>query len=288
VADVTSREERSRAMGVVGAAFGLGLVTGPVLGALSSHVNLAEHFPVLEHLGFNPFSMPALISLALCVVNIFWIRARFAETLPESARATAPEPRVRNPLSAILGLENPAVRRANIVVFIYSVAFVAMEATLTFLAAERFGYTARQNGWLLGFLGLCAVVMQGYIVRRLLKQAQEVRLLSIGLVLTALGLVGIGFAGSPGWLYAGLACLAAGSGLVNPVATGLISLYADASSQGRVLGIYRSLGSLARAITPVAAGILYWAFHANTTYVVAATLALAASAMACTLPQPRK
>jgi MFS family permease len=195
---------------------------------------------------------------------------------------------VRNPLSAILGLENPAVRRANIVVFIYSVAFVAMEATLTFLAAERFGYTARQNGWLLGFLGLCAVVMQGYIVRRLLKQAQEVRLLSIGLVLTALGLVGIGFAGSPGWLYAGLACLAAGSGLVNPVATGLISLYADASSQGRVLGIYRSLGSLARAITPVAAGILYWAFHANTTYVVAATLALAASAMACTLPQPRK
>ena len=288
VADITTREERSRAMGLVGAAFGLGLVTGPLIGAFSAQINLVAHFPSLARFGFNPFSAPALLSFIACIVNLFWIRARFTETLSATSRAAALEPRVRNPLSAILGLANPAVRRANLVVFIYSVAFVGMEATLTFLAAERFGYTARQNGFLLGFLGLCAVVMQGYIVRKVLKKAEEVRILGVGLLISAVGLLWIGYASSPGWLYAGLACLAAGSGLVNPVATGLISLYAGADEQGRVLGIYRSLGALARAVTPVCAGLVYWAFHSDTTYIVAAVLALGAAAFAFALPRPHK
>jgi MFS family permease len=288
VADITTREERSRAMGLVGAAFGLGLVTGPLLGAFSAQINLLQHFPALAPFGLNPFSAPALLSCLVCLGNFFWIRARFAETLSDSAQAAAREPRVRNPLSAILGLSNPAVRRANLVVFVYSVAFVGMEATLTFLAAERFGYTARQNGFLLGFLGLCAVIMQGYIVRRVLKSSGEVRILGVGLLISAAGLVSIGYASSPGLLYAGLACLAAGSGLVNPVATGLISLYAGADEQGRVLGIYRSLGALARAFTPICAGLLYWAFHSEATYLVAAALALVAAALGFALPRPHK
>ena len=288
VADITTREERSRAMGLVGAAFGLGLVTGPRLGAFSAQINLLHFFPALAPFGLNPFSAPALLSCLVCLGNLFWIRARFSETLSDSAQAAAREPRVRNPLSAILGLANPAVRRANLVVFIYSVAFVGMEATLTFLAAERFGYTARQNGYLLGFLGLCAVIMQGYIVRRVLKSTGEVRILGVGLLISAAGLLSIGHASSPGLLYAGLACLAAGSGLVNPVATGLISLYAGADEQGRVLGIYRSLGALARAVTPICAGLLYWAFHSETTYLVAAALALVAAALGFALPRPHK
>jgi MFS family permease len=288
VADITTREERSRAMGLVGAAFGLGLVTGPLIGAFSAQINLLKYFPSLASWGINPFSTPALLSLVFCIVNFFWIRARFSETLSDSSRAAALEPRVRNPISAILGLSNPAVRSANLVVFIYSVAFVGMEATLTFLAAERFGYTARQNGYLLGFLGLCAVVMQGYIVRRVLKSTGEVRILGVGLLISAIGLLGIGYASSPGLLYAGLACLAAGSGLVNPVATGLISLYASADEQGRVLGIYRSLGALARAGTPVCAGLLYWAFHSSSTYLVAAVLAIVAAALGFALPRPQK
>lgn len=288
VADITTREDRSKAMGLVGAAFGLGLIMGPLLGAFTAHLDLVGRLPVLARLGFNPFSAPALLALAACVVNLLWIRARFAETLTPAARAGAREPRIRNPITAILGLENRAVRRANLVVFIYSVAFVGMEATLTFLAAERFGYTARQNGYLLGFLGLCAVVMQGYIVRRVLNRANEVRILGTGLLISAVGLLWIGHAASPGWLYAGLACLAAGSGLVNPVATGLISLYAGAAEQGRVLGIYRSLGALARAGTPVLAGLVYWAFHSDTTYIVASGLALLAAAFAFALPPARK
>lgn len=288
VADVTTREERSKAMGLVGAAFGLGLVTGPTLGALTVHLNLAERFPGLVPFGINPFSAPALLALVLCLVNFLWIAARFKETLSPAARAGAIEPRLRNPIAAIFGLENPAVRRANLVAFIFSVAFVAMEAALTFLATTRFGYTARENGYLLAYLGLCAIFTQGFLVRRLLKVADEVRVLTAGLAFTAVGLLAIAYAVQPWMLYLGLALLAVGSGFVNPATTGLISLYAGAEEQGRVLGIFRSLGALSRAFTPVLAGVVFWRYGSTSVFVAGAVLALVALALGFRLPKPVK
>ncbi len=288
VADVTTREERSKAMGLVGAAFGLGLVTGPTIGALTVQINLAEMFPALAAWGVNPFSTPALIALVLCLVNLAWISARFNETLTPEMRAGAREPRLRNPISAILGLENPAVRRTNLVAFVFSVAFVGMEAALTFLAQQRFGYTARENGFLLGFLGLCAIVTQGYIVRRLLKTTHEIRVLVIGLGVSVIGFLAIGGASQPWMLYVGLALLALGSGFVNPSTTGLISLYAAQDEQGRVLGIFRSLSALARAFTPLLAGIVFWRYGSASVFVGAAVLAALALVMSLKLPKPAK
>ncbi|MEO7599496.1 MAG: MFS transporter [Opitutus sp.] len=288
VADVTTREERSRAMGMVGAAFGLGLVTGPTLGAITTHFNLLEGHPEWARFGINPFSVPALVAFALCLVNLVWISARFKETLTPTTRAESRDPRLRNPIAAIFGLENVAVRRANLVAFIYSVAFVAMETSLTFLAAERFGYTARQNGMLLGFLGLCAIVTQGYIVRVLLKKHSETRILGAGLAISAVGLVCIGYAPQPALLYVGLAALALGSGLVNPSTTGLISLYSSQAEQGRALGIFRSLGSLSRAITPVLAGAMFWVFGSTSVFVAGAFFAAGALWLSRSLPNPVK
>jgi MFS family permease len=288
VADVTSRQERSKAMGLVGAAFGLGLVTGPTLGALTAHMDLTTRFPSLVRFGLNPFSVPALLAFGLCLVNLAWISARFNETLSARARSGATEPRLRNPITAMLGLENAAVRRTNLEAFVFSIAFVAMESALTFLATKRFGYTARENGWLLGFLGLCAIVTQGYIVRRLLKVADEIRVLMSGLGFTILGFFVIGFANQPWMLYVGLALVALGSGLVNPSTTGLISLYAGAEEQGRVLGIFRSLSALARAFTPVLAGIVFWRFGSTSVFVGGAVMTVLALALSTRLPRPAK
>ncbi len=288
VADVTTREERSKAMGIVGAAFGLGLVTGPMVGALTAHFNLLAAHPSLARFGVNPFTVPALISFALCLVNLLWISARFRETLAPDRRAEPGEARLRNPLRAILGLQNAAVRRTNVVSFVYSLAFVAMETSLTFLAAERFGYTARQNGYLLGFLGVCAVVTQGYIVRKLLHRVDEIRVLGSGLLFSTVGLVVIGFAPAAWMLYLGLALLAVGSGLVNPASTGLISLYSGPAEQGRVLGIFRSLQSLSRAITPILAGAVSGLFGFRVLFSAGAMLALAAFGLGRTLPKPVK
>jgi MFS family permease len=288
VADVTTRQERSKAMGLVGAAFGLGLVTGPMIGAFTAHINLLERHPSLARFGINPFSVPALISMGLCLLNLVWISARFKETLTPDARAGAVEPRLRNPLRAIFALENRAIRRTNVVSFIYSLAFVAMETSLTFLAADRFHYTARQNGILLGFLGVCAVITQGYIVRKLLHRLDEITVLGSGLWFSAVGLLAIGFAPAPWMLFVGLAFLAIGSGLVNPASSGLISLYSGPAEQGRVIGIFRSLQSLSRAITPMLAGAVSGMLGYTKLFVAAAVLAIAAFSIGRTLPKPVK
>lgn len=292
VADVTTREERSRAMGIVGAAFGLGLVTGPMIGGLSSQINLLKTHPGLSAYGITPFSIPAAISFLMCLVNLFWVSRRFKETLSAESRAGSREPRLRNPLKALLGLENPSIRRANLVAFIYSIAFVAMETTLTFLAFERLGYNARQNTWLLAFLGVCSIITQGYIVRKLLKSMNEIPVLGWGLAVSASGLLCIGLAqpSTVALLYLGVGLLATGSGLVNPSTTGLISLYAGPNEQGRVLGIFRSLGSLTRAFTPLLASLVFWSpgDKGIALYISAAALALIALGLSVTLPKPEK
>jgi MFS family permease len=286
VADVTTRKERSRAMGIVGAAFGLGLVTGPVLGAACAQLNLLARHPSLGHYGINPYSVPALVSLGLCLVNLAWVNRSFKETLPEAARSAPRETRLRNPIRAIITLTNPDVRRANIVAFVYAMAFVAMEASITFLAAERFHYDAARNGIMLGFLGVCSIVTQGFIVRMLLKRADEIPVLAGGLISTCIGLVAIGLSSQPWMMYAGLGFVAMGSGLVNPSTTGLISLYAKEDEQGRVLGIFRSLGSLTRAFTPVLAGGVFFILGSRSVFIGAAALTVAALALSTRLAKP--
>jgi MFS family permease len=288
VADVTTRAERSKAMGIVGAAFGLGLVTGPMIGAFTANINLLDHHPSLAEWGINPFSVPALLSLLMSAVNLVWIYRRFNETRPPEKRGLPVETRLRNPISAILGLHDARIRGVNLVAFTYSIAFVAMESALVFLSADRFGYTARQNGMLMGFLGVCSIITQGFIVRRMLKTTPETRVLATGLICSTLGLLLIGFAPTTGWLYAGVGLLALGGGLVNPSTSGLISLYAGAEEQGRVLGIFRSLGSLSRAITPITAGIIFWTLGAKALFVAAAVLAVGAWIASTRLPQPEK
>ena len=106
--------------------------------------------------------------------------------------------------------------------------------------------------------------------------------------LYALGLLAIGFAAQPWLLYVGLACLATGSGLVNPATSGLISLYSGPQEQGRVLGIFRSLGSLSRAITPILAGAAFWLFGSRSVFIAGALLSAGAFGLSTTLPKPQK
>lgn len=288
VADVTTREERSKAMGLVGAAFGLGLVTGPSIGALAMHWNPFQNLSSGNSLGLHPFSFAALLSLAFSALNLVWIVRRFKEPLSAEKRQSAERPQSRNALKNILALEKPELRRTNLVAFIFSVSFVAMEMTLTFLAAERFAYPAWKNGILLTYLGLCSILVQGVIVRRMLKTMDETLVLKLGLISSALGVAWLAFAGQEWMLYAGLALSSLGSGLVNPSSTGLVSLYCDANEQGKILGIFRSLGALSRAITPIIAGTLYWAFGSTLLYLGAAALAIWALFLGFSLPKPHR
>ncbi len=287
VADVTSRENRAKGMALLGIAFGLGFMFGPAFGSIAALYNPLAHYPQLAAWGVNPFSTAALVAFGLSLTNLAWIYFRFRETLDPQHRASADE-RIRHPLHALLALEPGPTRRADWLYFIFTLAFSGMEFSLTFLAAERFGFTPTSMFKIFVFLGVVLIVTQGGIVRYAVPRFGEKRVLLAGLILTVSGMLVTGFAPTIWWLYAGLLLLGAGSGLVNPAVSSLVSLYSRVEQQGRMLGVFRSLGSLARGLAPVTACMIYWWKGGPFLYFFTGILLLVPVGVSLRLPQPKK
>ncbi|MDD2764844.1 MAG: MFS transporter [Opitutaceae bacterium] len=289
VADVTSRENRARGMGLIGVAFGLGFIIGPGLGGLASAYDFPSRHPHLAGYGVNPFSTAALIAFLCCLGNLGWIYGRFRETLTPAARAAAAAtPRVRHPLKALFAIVDGRVRRANLLYYFFALSFSAVEFSLTFVAAERFAYTPRQMTAIFLFLGAGSIVTQGMLVRRLVPRLGERRVLLAGLGFMLAALFTLGFATTQPVFYAGLVALSLGSGFTNATISALISLYSGAGEQGQVLGVFRSLGSLARAVGPIGGGLFYWWLGSQFLYALGGALLLAPLALGLRLPQPEK
>lgn len=286
VADVTSREDRAKGMGLIGAAFGLGFITGPAIGGFAAGWDLLEMAPDLAAIGVNPFTVPAAVAFVLCVANLVWIHARFGET-HSAAAVEHPVARERNPF-ALFRVESAAIRRANTVYFFYVLCFSGMELTLSFLAVERLGYTARQLPLIFVFVGVVSILTQGLVVRRLVPAIGEKATTLLGILIVATGFVGLAYSGSASGIYGSLAAVAVGSGLSNAALSALVSLYADPEAQGKMLGVFRSLGSLARAIGPVLAGATFWWFGSAAAYTVIGVVLLLPFIIATTLPRPGK
>jgi MFS family permease len=292
VSDVTSRENRAKGMGIVGAAFALGFLTGPAIGGLTAHVNLLDRWPELASLGMHRFSVPAIIAFVLCLVNLAWIGWRFRETLPQDRRGTALTLRERNPLHALFQLPDLTIRRTNVVGFLVVFGFSFFETVISFFTADRLGYDARQLTGVFIYLGVISIVTQGFFVRRAVPLLGEktVALLGIGLMATGfLGLgLSVGIMRSAPFMFVALTFCAVGSGFANVGLSALISLYASATEQGKVMGIYRSLGFLARAASPMIAGLLFFRIGGTFTFAIAAALLMAPLSLGLSLPRPHK
>jgi len=292
-ADSSSREDRAKAMGIVGAAFGLGFIFGPVIGGSLSLGPIREWFASMgtHRVGpfaLNPFSGAALGAFALSLTSVFWVATRFEETLKPEARGLHREPRTINPARFFQRYEYPGVRAANIITFIYLLAFSAMEFTLTFFAEHRFGYGPTDNIAIFVFVGVIMALVQGGLVRRIAPRLGERRMAALGLALVVpgLALIGAAPAGHSGVMYLGLLLTAVGSGLVTPATTSLVSLYTPPERQGGVLGIFRSLGSFARGLGPILGALLFWGAHPAAPYFAAALLVAPTAVLALKLPEP--
>jgi MFS family permease len=289
VADVTSREDRAKGMGVVGVAFGLGFLFGPALGSIAAFHDLSLGHPGLTRLGVNPFSLPALLSFGFSLINLVWVWARFTETIDPAQRSEKKEHvRIRHPLHELISAEAGPARRTNWLYFIFTLAFGGMEFSLPVLAAERFHYAPTDMFKIFVFLGLVLILTQGGIVRRAVPRFGEKPVLLTGLASVLTGIALVGLSATPALLYTGLGAIGLGAGLVNPSVSSLVSLYSPPAQQGRMLGIFRSLGSLARGIGPLVACALYWWLGATTTYLIAAAVVLLPWILALPLPRPAK
>ena len=244
VADVTPPSERSKAMGmVVGAAFGLGFVLGPALGAILAR--------------FGPLVLP-LTAAGLSAVNLAAALLWLEESLPPEARGhvhgTWFEPRLFAD-----SWRNPPVRGLMLLAFLVTFCFSMMETTLALYCQARFGFDMKQTGWLFVYVGVLLVAVQGALVGRLVRRFGERRLILDSILVMAAGLALLPAFGNPWLLLPALSLLAFGSGLHNPSSLGLLSLLTDAGEQGGVSGIYRSYGALARTLGPLAGP---WMFQA--------------------------
>mgnify|MGYP001197835714 CR=1 FL=1 len=288
VADSTTREKRSSGLAIIGIAFGLGFIVGPAIGGLLAKIDLTEITPALKAFGVNPFSVPALVSLMLTIINLIWVSRRFKETLPESKRGKPTPERKGIAVFRIFQCPEPATRRTNFVYLIYMLAFSGMEFTLTFLAVERFGFSPAQNGGMFVFIGLILVLVQGGIVRRLAAPVGEKRLALAGLACGVAAFIMIAFGQGYGLFFTGLALMAFSIGLASPTLSALVSLYSNESDQGANLGIFRSAGSLARAIGPLLAAFTYFAYGSRNAYLMGAIVVILPLILAIQLPKPAK
>ncbi|MHC4262163.1 MAG: MFS transporter [Planctomycetota bacterium] len=287
VADVSEPEKRTRNMAVVGIAVGLGFVLGPALGALAyAYAPFPEVWIGDGTLSTTDFSGAALVAFALALVNWGWAAARFPET--RQATTNAPEARPRNPFASLARISNLGVRRTNLVYLLYQTCFAAMEFTLVFLAADRFGYEPRENAYMFVFIGLTIAFIQGGVVRRLSGKVDDRRiaLIGIGLLVPGFAIVGATPGGSTAMLYFGLFLLATGSALGFPSLSSLVSSYAPRADQGLALGTFRSMGALSRAVGPIIGGALYWGLGSGAPYFIGAAALLVPLWLATRLPEP--
>jgi MFS family permease len=293
VSDVTSRENRAKGMGIVGIAFGLGFLTGPGIGGLTAHINLLERWPGLAAWGVHPFSVPAAIAFGLCVINLAWIQARFRESLPPEARGKGTtELRERNPVHSLFQQPDAGIRRANVVGFVVTFGFSFFESIITFFVADALHYTPRDLTMIFVVIGVVSILTQGVLARRLVPIIGEKPSAVGGMALIGISFAGIGYAvgvaHSAPLLYAVLALSTIGSGFANIALQSLISLYAPPEDQGKVIGIYRSLGFLARALNPIVAGWLFFNSGGTFTFVIASVILLTAAFLGTGLPRPHK
>jgi ferrochelatase len=288
VADVTTAKNRSRGMATIGIAFAFGFIIGPAMGGIFSLVRLDEMYPVLVSYGVNPFSVPALIAFLLSAFNLVWIAKRFKETLPEESRGKGELNRTVNPIKLFKPLPYTGVNLVNVGHFLFLFAFSGMEFTLTFLAMERLEYSSLDNAYMFIFIGFIIALVQGGYVRRKAAIVGEKRMAVNGLVTTLPGLVIIAYATNSFMLYLGLFFLAVGSSMTIPTLTSLVSLYTPANEQGRSIGIFRSLGALARVVGPLTAAIIYWRVGGEAPYLYGSAFLLIPIIMISRLKAPPK
>ena len=293
-ADITDEKERVKGMAVVGIAIGLGFVFGPVIGGLASSVQFA-HGTVAGSFGLNPFSVPAAIAASLALLNFLLVVKFFPETLAPERRASADAKRPS--VFDLATVRSAAVRRTSFANLVYQVAFTGMENTIVFLTFALFLYNPRDNAWLFLFNGACMIFAQG-LARQLVKRLGQRKVIMLGMLVASVAFVWVALiptpaAGvpSPAWaepsFYAGLGLISFATGLILPSVSALVSLYSDASEQGRNLGILRSAGSLARVIGPVTAALLYFHFGSHFwVYLGGAVLMLPAIWIVRGLPDP--
>ena len=242
ISDVTTPQTRSRAMGLIGMAFGLGFSVGPFLGGV---------------LGKYSISLPAYVAggFSLLAAVLTFVR------LPES--------RGRKPVDVEAWLHPsqfaPILRKSMLVQllmmsFVTMAAFVMMESTIGIYLKGHYNYGQQQVGWFFGFVGLVILFVQGGIIRPIVKTVGDFPLAVLGpaLVTVGMGVYAITAHSPLLWILLTAGAInATGRSCQQPTLSSLLARFSARDEQGIVFGLSNGLSSLARVFGPIIAGLTY-------------------------------
>ena len=257
--DITDKNNRAKAMGLFGAAFGLGFILGPAIGGI-----LAGPDPQNPNVFLPPIAAALLSSIALLLAVFTLKDTRPKVTDNKNKRIT----------SLVEALRIPNLRQLILLSFIVTVVFASMESTFSLWSERTFYWGAEQNGYIFAFAGICGVIVQGFLISPLVKRYGESNLCIFGILLLALGMLSVSISYLNYHDYFSMALIAFGLGLFMPTISTLIVNIVSEDRRGWILGVNQSVSSLARIIGPAIAGILFEFYGKNSPYIFGSLILL--------------
>ena len=261
VADLTTPENRAKGMGMVGAAFGLGFIFGPAIGGFLSRYG---------------YSVPAFFASGLSLVNFVAAWFLLPETLKPEHRAIERVGRIDALRSA---LARPHLPLLLVIGFLVVAAFSAFESTFALFAERSYGFHASSIGYVFAFVGIILVIVQGFLVGKVVKKIGEHHIVPASLAIVAIGLLMIPATRSVAALLVANGVMAVGMGFNNPSLMSLVSRYSAAEDQGGVMGLTQSLNSLARIVGPLWGGFAFDHLGIGMPYITSAAVMGIAAAL---------
>lgn len=248
IADISAPEDKAKNFGLVGAAFGVGFVLGPVIGGL------------LAEFGYRaPFYAAAILAAANLIFGFF--------VLPETVTDRIRRPfewRRANPLGAFRKIgELDGVRRLLLLFFLYEFAFIVYPATWAYFTKARYGWDPSTVGLSLFFFGIGIAIVQGGLIRVALNTLGERGTIIYGFVFNFLAFTALVVI-DQGWLVLAFTPITALGAVVTPALQGRMSRLAEDNQQGELQGVISSTRSVAQIFSPLVMTSLFWAYTAPT------------------------
>lgn len=244
ITDSTTKENRAQGLGFIGAAFGLGFIFGPALGGILSA-------------GGN-YARPAFAAAGLAVLNLIGTIIWLPESLPEEKRtAKADQPKPEFTFSALRNaLARPCVGPLLTVVLVYGLAFTMFETMFSLFAQKKLGLTAQSTSFVLTYVGVLVVIIQGGGIKFLSDRFGDKNLIFGGSILLTAGLLGWAFSPNVPLLLIALLPLSLASGMLRVSNNSALTKSVADTEVGGILGLSSSMNSFTRVISPLIGSFL--------------------------------
>lgn len=243
ISDITDEKSRSSGLGLIGAAFGLGFIIGPAAGGLLSQWG---------------FAVPAFTAAAIATINFFLVVFWLPESLTAEKRAiiTQGDNRPSLTFNALWrAFRRPYVGQLLHTRFFFGLAFATFQTIFALYGQYRFNLNSQNTGYILAYVGLLSVIVQGFVIGKLTARFSDNQLITVFVGILAVSLLGWAFAPSIPVLLLILAPTALAAGVLNTVINSAVSKAVAPHEIGGMLGISAAIESLTRVISPTLGGL---------------------------------